>query len=415
MKQRSTAIVIFIFFTVGLLLGPISTVAAEQPAKGTVIDADNWKQYKEYIPLSMSTQIKRGTQFTVGGDATKFIQWSSGFEKATQKYKGKSKIGDDGVMTGWVAGVPFPEVDKEDPDVAIKIAYNLARRYQGDDQSLEKYHLITVAEDGTERITEGHSNSWRWLNVKGRTDGKPLGEWGPNPKDVWRYNTLTIDAPYDLKGTMRLLIRYDDPRKDDDIWMYIPTMRRIRRMSGAAQRQNNFGGTVATYDDIRGFQGRPFEYNWELVDEREVLCTALPNKTPIDRNEAGLWDAEVTIRDCWVVDAVPKDESYVYAKRRFFIDKENYVPWHEIVYDAQGREWKVYQNFNAPIRIGPDAEGELCVSEQSFLWIDLLTHNYTLLEYIGWNEEGEQTGKMSCGLEKDWFSVGTLRKRGRRY
>ena len=95
--------------------------------------------------------------------------------------------------------------------------------------------------------------------LTGRTDLPPMPEWLPNPKGIRYFNNLTMDYPYDLKGTMRFLIRYEDPKKDDDIWMYIPTMRRVRRMSGA-QRQDSFGGTDSSYDDIRGFDGRPFEH-----------------------------------------------------------------------------------------------------------------------------------------------------------
>lgn len=387
---------------------------AAGPPIGTMIGPDNWEQYKEYIPLSLQTQIVKGMSFEIGGDATGFLRSSSGYEKATQANKGKCSITADGVLQGWISGRPFPEaIDPKDPQAGMKIAYNLERRYEGDDQVLEKYHLINVNANGQERIVEGHAKSWAWFNMKGRTDIEPLPDMLPNQDGIWRYNTLTMDYPYDLKGTMRLLVRYEDPKKDDDIWMYIPTMRRVRRMSGA-QRQNNFAGTVATYDDIRGFQGRPLEYTWKLVGEQKVLCAALEAKTPFPRNAEGLWTNERTVRDCWIVEAVPVNSSYVYKKRRFWIDKDCYVPWHETVYDAQGREWKVFENFNAPVHAGKNADGELVIIEQSFIWLDLLDLSYTLLEYVGWDEKGNQTGKLSVGLEKDWFSIGTLEKRGRR-
>lgn len=392
----------------------VSSAVASEPTVGTVIGQNNWEQYKEYLSLPTVTQIKRGMSFKVGGDAAKFLQSSSGYKKATEKYKGTCSITADGVLQGWVAGRPFPEaIDPKDPQAGIKIAYNLERRYEGDDQTLDKYHLINVSPTGQERVVEGHGQAWAWLFLKGRTDLEPLPEIIPNDEGIWKMNTLTMDAPYDLKGTMRLLLRYEDPTKDDDIWMYIPTMRRVRRMSGA-QRQNNFAGTVATYDDIRGFQGRPMEYKWNLVGEQRLLCAALDAKTPFQRNENGLWTNDRTIRDCWIVDAIPVSSSHVYKKRRFWIDKEIYVPWHEIVYDAQDRAWKVFENYNAPVYTGKNADGELVIIEQAFIWLDLLDNSYTLLEYVGWDGNGQQTGKLSVGLERDWFSLGTLQKRGTR-
>jgi hypothetical protein len=392
----------------------VSSAMAAEPTPGTVIGPNNWEQHKEYLSLATITQIKRGMSFAMGGDATNFLQSSAGYKKATEENKGKCTVTSDGVLQGWISGRPFPEpINPNDPQAGIKIAYNLERRYEGDDQTLEKYELINVNANGQERVVEGHTKSWAWLFLKGRTDLPPISEMLPNTEGIWKMNTLTMDHPYDLKGTMRLLLRYEDPAKDDDIWMYIPTMRRVRRMSGA-QRQNNFAGTVATYDDIRGFQGRPLEYTWNVIGEQRLLCAALEAKTPFPRNENGMWTNERTMRDCWIVDAVPVSNTHVYKKRRFWIDKENYVPWHEIVYDAQDREWKVFENFNAPVYTGENADGELVIIEQAFIWLDLLDNSYTLLEYIGWDQDGKQTGKISVGLEKDWFSLGTLRNRGRR-
>ncbi|MBT8338730.1 MAG: DUF1329 domain-containing protein [Desulfatitalea sp.] len=392
----------------------ISSAFAADIPKGTTIGPDNWEQYKPYLSLATITQIKRGMRFNVGGDATGFLHSSSGYKKATEKYKGTCSVNADGALQGWVAGRPFPEaIDPNDPQAGIKIAYNLERRYEGDDQTLAKYRLTNVSANGQQRVVEGHSKAWAWLFLKGRTDLAPTPEILPNPDNIWKINTLTMDAPYDLKGTMRLLVRYEDPTKDDDIWMYIPTMRRVRRMSGA-QRQNNFAGTVATYDDIRGFQGRPLEYTWQLVDEQKILCAALDAKTPFPRNENGMWTNDRTIRDCWVVDATPVSSTHVYKKRRFWVDKEIYVPWHEIVYDAQDRAWKVFENYNAPVYTGENADKEFVIIEQAFIWLDLLDQTYTLLEYIGWDENGNQTGKISVGLDRDWFTLGTLRKRGRR-
>ena len=120
------------------------------------------------------------------------------------------------------------------------------------------------------------------------------------------------------------------------------------------------------------------------------------------------------MRDCWVVDAIPKDSNYVYSKRRFWIDKESFIPFHENVYDVQGRTWKVCENFNTTVYIGPNADGEYCTNEQSFVWLDLLDKSFTLLEYVGWDENGNQTARVSSGIDKSWFTIQNITKRGRR-
>ena len=44
-------------------------------------------------------------------------------------------------------------------------------------------------------------------------------------------------APFDLKGIGALEYRYIDPAKQDDTWLYVPSLRRVRRLS-TAQRSD---------------------------------------------------------------------------------------------------------------------------------------------------------------------------------
>ena len=57
-------------------------------------------------------------------------------------------------------------------------------------------------------------------------------------------------TPSSVKGTAFLTFDYPEPSKDDDQWLYLPALRKTRRIS-AANRGDYFLGTDLTYEDIK--------------------------------------------------------------------------------------------------------------------------------------------------------------------
>ena len=88
------------------------------------------------------------------------------------------------------------------------------------------------------------------------------------------------DAPFDARGIMLMLsYRYkssDKARrrteaKNDDTWVYVPTLRRVRRIS-TAQRTDSISGTDFTFDDLRSFNGIVPQYEWECLGEMDMIA-----------------------------------------------------------------------------------------------------------------------------------------------
>jgi hypothetical protein len=71
---------------------------------------------------------------------------------------------------------------------------------------------------------------------------------------------VEVTAPFDARGIMLMSYRYkasDKPTaqtKNDDTWVYVPTLRRVRRIS-SAQRTDAVSGTDFTFDDLFSFAG----------------------------------------------------------------------------------------------------------------------------------------------------------------
>ena len=57
-----------------------------------------------------------------------------------------------------------------------------------------------------------------------------------------------VKTPFDLRGTMFLLYRYNTD-KEDDTWAYIPALRRVRRIA-ATQKSDSLLGTEFTLEDF---------------------------------------------------------------------------------------------------------------------------------------------------------------------
>lgn len=60
---------------------------------------------------------------------------------------------------------------------------------------------------------------------------------------------LFFTAPADVRDTAFMNWSYDDPSRQDDQWIYLPALRRVRRIS-AEKKNDSFMGSDFTYEDL---------------------------------------------------------------------------------------------------------------------------------------------------------------------
>ncbi|HEX4881919.1 MAG TPA: outer membrane lipoprotein-sorting protein [Porticoccaceae bacterium] len=65
-----------------------------------------------------------------------------------------------------------------------------------------------------------------------------------------KHTAIYFASPNNLKGTAFLTYDYQAPEREDDNWLYLPALRKARRIS-AADRGDYFLGTDMTYEDIK--------------------------------------------------------------------------------------------------------------------------------------------------------------------
>lgn len=132
---------------------------------------------------------------------------------------------------------------------------------------------------------------------------------GKDKKD--RKSLMFFEYPADVKGTGFLTWDYDSPEKDDDKWLYLPAMKKTRRISGASAKQDYFMGSDFTYDDMGS----------RNVDEDEHK---LLGEEAIEGNK------------CWKLESSPKDNRDIYSQRISWIRQDCLIPVKVEYYDKTG-------------------------------------------------------------------------------
>src|SRR5262249_11508786 len=146
----------------------------------------------------------------------------------------------------------------KDPQVALKVMWNYEYKpFVTDDGDARNFDADTGPITADPMSVERHFlvDHIRQLNYNGRIFVDPKPEM-PNPDAVRYKSALTpVLEPFDLKGVGSLSIRYIDPARMDDTWLYLPELRRVRRLS-SAQRSDALFGQDTDVDSYGGYAGQ---------------------------------------------------------------------------------------------------------------------------------------------------------------
>jgi len=116
---------------------------------------------------------------------------------------------------------------------ADAIMRRVDERPRGKDQRARAIWRL-VAPSGGERVRETRT-FWR--------DARPDGE------GLHSQRLLVFVTPPDVKGTAFLIWSQLDPARDDDQWIYLPGLKKVRRIA-VGDRGTSFVGTDFSYDDM---------------------------------------------------------------------------------------------------------------------------------------------------------------------
>ena len=134
-------------------------------------------------------------------------------------------------------GAPF--MDPEDPKKATKIMWNSYYKIYPDDWMTPDNYLSMGQRKGG-RVTFADTK-YEQIMMSNRTMREPIPELVPNPDKLYYANKGNSRTP-PSKDMATLTWRYQDTTLYDDMWMYVPTLRRTIRLV-SSERSNPIQGT----------------------------------------------------------------------------------------------------------------------------------------------------------------------------
>ena len=123
---------------------------------------------------------------------------------------------------------------------------------------------------------------------------------------------IVLSHPRDVKGTVSLT--YAHGLEPDDQWIYLPSLRRTKRLT-ARDKTGSFIGSEFAFEDIGTWELDKFTYKW-------------------------LRDEEIDGHDCYVLEQFPAYEYSGYARLVDWLDKEIHQSRKIVYYDLQNRPLK---------------------------------------------------------------------------
>jgi hypothetical protein len=323
-------------------------------APGDVIDERNVAKAREFLHPGLEWCVEHGLIMEIV--PYQGATYPAVYNRATEKYQAQVEIAPDGLaVRNYVAGQPFPQLDPADPLVAHKIMWNYYYNpYVTDDFTIRYFDADTgpITERGM--IVEKHFvlEALKRLMYNGRVhvDPKPLFE--DNPEGFrYRESLHPVLEPFDLKGVGSSMARYLDPARQDDTWLYIPMLRRVRRLS-SAQRSDALFGQDIDMDSYGGYSGNPAWFDWRFIGAKTILAAVHGKHWPAHWCEGAgdfvfcdSWEK----RKVWVVEGKSKFPQYAYGKRVLYVDQEAFYTPSTDIYDRNDQLWKIWIN---GIRVG---------------------------------------------------------------
>jgi len=114
-------------------------------------------------------------------------------------------------------------------------------------------------------------------------------------------------SPKDQKGTSLLTYAHKD--RDDDQWLYLPALKRVKKIA-SSKKSGPFMGSEFSFEDIGGQDVDDYSYKY-------------------------LRDETVEGQDCFVVESYPKDKNSGYTKIVSWVDKQHYRTLKAEFYDRK--------------------------------------------------------------------------------
>jgi Protein of unknown function (DUF1329) len=317
---------------------PAAAPQASGLPPGTIISAANMDRYKRYLPEAAGFALKHG--FTIRILPSRRLEWSAGFQRATEKYSPQVGLDGQNHLKNYIAGMPFPLIDPTDPAAAVKIAYNWHMGpFMPDDFSLAPWSSNGYAADPGNAAhiianddADDACDEFTFLRFAHRTEVDPRPTIGENPMGVeWKARCkawIATGAAQAQNEGAGIWIRYLDPSKADEFYGFSELTRRVRR--SAVNLAYPREGCRSCHQPYWAYALPKTEiYTYRLLGTTTILACLEAAHEPagITPGEDGfrLTQEPFELRHAYILEMIPIAPSAASRTTIVYIDSEIYV------------------------------------------------------------------------------------------
>ena len=325
---------------------------AEIIAPGEVITPNNASKVEDLLSPGNYLLVKQGMRLHIV--PTERIEWPPLYKNATEKYAPQVALDDRGELKNYVAGLPFPFIDPNDPQAAVKVMWNFSYGPQfGDAVEIRKPEMSSFRDRGP----AGNAEHWlfpaeafhslvdhiAWYNNIGRTEVLPVPS-DPNARATgirYRFSMGPIVDPSTSHGQWLTCFRYIDPRQEDDAWYFA-----LGRVS-AGMLSDTIGPYTIDPDSYFGFAAKIEDFDYRLLAIKSMLASVHAENSPARHCK---YDEERTVcpenwemRVLYVIEATPKPLRHGrdIKRRILYVDSEGwFITASEQYKVGTGAWWK---------------------------------------------------------------------------
>ncbi len=351
------ALIVFLLATAAVAQEDVAP-GAPSFKEGDTISYDKVESLKPYLPPEFWANrdffFYEGMQLEIGPFHRDYSEPDL-YQQVSKQYEGQARIGPEASLDNYSAGRPFPgKIDCEkDPQAGTKHIWNFDQQWDGDGADARWYYSYW---DRGEELPLYYEGTSKTILMSRRIEP----EFSANRHDMFRGEKrksafgIEVDGPFDARGILLMTYRYKDSEnvkantKNDDTWVYVPTLRRVRRIS-SAQRTDAVSGTDFTLDDLRSFAGVVPQYTWSCLGHAEVLAPVNSKKAayPYERDHnfgpygLSYADDRWELRKAVKLRFVPNNADHPYSRKDLYIDEQTYIPLYSFAYDRKNELWKI--------------------------------------------------------------------------
>ncbi len=188
-------------------------------------------------------------------------------------------------------------------------------------QDLQAEELMEKSYQATRVKSSISQASFKLVSASGQERiRQTFGATKLQPDGVANRRVIRFLAPSDVRNTTTLLV--ENPVKDDEIWVYLPALKKARRLA-SNNKKNSFVGTDLSFGDLIGHKARDWTHK-------------------ILKSDA------VAGQPAWVIESLPKTPQIAsdsgYSKRISWLAKDNLVSLKVEFFDASGALLKTIEN-----------------------------------------------------------------------